>query len=73
MHAASALGRLSEQKDIKILLRMTEDENWWVRYRAAQSLVKIPGQNIESLNVLRDQQQDKYARDILTQAIAEVK
>ena len=73
MHAASALGRLGEQKDIKILLRMTEDENWWVRYRAAQSLVKIPGQNIESLNVLRDQQQDKYARDILTQAIAEVK
>lgn len=72
MHAASALGRLGEEKDIQSLLEMTSDDNWWVRYRAAQSIAKIPGQNHESLCALRDQQQDKYARDIITQVIAEV-
>lgn len=72
MHAASALGRFGQDEDIQTLLKMTEDENWWVRYRAAQAIVKIPGQTSETLNTLRNQQQDKYARDILMQVIAEV-
>jgi len=71
MHAASALGRLGGKSDLKLLLNMVEDENWWVRYRAAQAIINIPQQNIETLKQIRDTQSDKYAKDILTHVIAE--
>lgn len=72
MHAATALGRVGTTEDIALLLALIKDESWWVRYRAAQALVTIPGQNSASLTALRDQQTDKYARDILSQVIAEI-
>lgn len=72
MHAAVALGRLGENDDIPMLLEMTADNNWWVRYRAAQALALIPGQNADSLMLLREQQKDGFARDILNHVIAEV-
>lgn len=71
MHAATALGRFAEKTDLNNLLKMAADQNWWVRYRAAQAITKIPGQTTELINELRDQHQDKFARDILTQVIAE--
>lgn len=72
MHAASALGRLGGESDIKLLLNMVEDKNWWVRYRAAQAIINLPQQTIETLKKIRNSQKDKYAKDILTHVIAEV-
>ena len=71
MHAASALGRLGSQKDLITLLNMTEDENWWVRYRAAQAIVQLPKLDLDNIKKLRDNKKDKYARDILTHVLAE--
>jgi len=71
MHAASALGRLGSQEDLLTLLELTADENWWVRYRSAQAITKLPKLSLADLKELRDKQKDKYARDILTHVLAE--
>lgn len=72
MHAASALGRLGDQGDLMTLLEMTEDESWWVRYRAAQAIFNLPKINIDDIKKYRDDKKDKYARDILTHVFAEI-
>lgn len=71
MHAASAVGRLGNKEDIKILLDMIEDDNWWVRYRAAQAILKLPGQDINSIKKNIDLKKDKFSQDILTHVLAE--
>lgn len=72
MHAASALGRLGDEKDLMTLLNMTEDKNWWVRYRSAQAIFNLPNINIDNIRKYRDNKEDKYARDILTHVLAEI-
>jgi len=71
MHAASALGRLGQRHDVEILLPLLADPQWWVRYRTAQAIAHLLGGDVAMLSQLRDAQQDRFARDILTQVIAE--
>lgn len=69
MHAAAAIGRLGGGDDANALLPLLADPQWWVRYRTAQALQHLLAG--EQLAQVRDAQQDRYARDILTQVIAE--
>lgn len=71
MHAASALGRLGTRDDIPALLKMVCDNEWWVRYRAAQALQARPFISNQQLRDFRDKLDDNYGRDILTQVIHE--
>lgn len=71
MHAASALGRLGNNSDRERLLQLTSDREWWVRYRAAQALLALPGMNQDKLLLIREQSSDRYSRDIISQALAE--
>ena len=71
MHAASALGRLGQRHDVEILLPLLADPQWWVRYRTAQAIAHLLGGDEAMLGQLREAQQDRFARDILTQVIAE--
>lgn len=70
MHAASALGRLGSASDVEALLPLLGDTQWWVRYRAAQAIAHLL-RDVDVLARVRERQQDRYARDILTQVIAE--
>ncbi len=70
MHAAAALGRLGSARDAEALLPLLGDTQWWVRYRSAQALQHLLGDD-EALARIRERQQDRYARDILTQVLAE--
>lgn len=72
MQAAKLIGRLGEPEHVSMLESMLDDREWWVRYRAAQSLVSLPCLGPNRLRELRNRQSDPYAADILDQAFAEV-
>lgn len=71
MHAAAALGRLGSEGDAPALQPLLADPQWWVRYRTAQALEHLFGGDAARLGRVRDAQEDRFARDILTQVMAE--
>ncbi len=71
MQAARLLGRVGQPRDVPMLERMLTDPEWWVRYRAAQSLVLLPFMGPGAMRALRGRQTDRYARDMVGQAMAE--
>lgn len=72
MQAVAALGRIgSRELDVAILTERLGDEQWWVRYRAAQALVRLLGHAPEELLKLREQHADPYARQMLAQVLRE--
>lgn len=71
MQAASLLGRVGNREDLAALEPLLHDREWWVRYRAAQALVSSPFLGPNALRRVAARQSDRYARDILQQALAE--
>lgn len=69
MQAVYALGAIGLEEDITRLAPLLHDRQWWVRYRAAQSLLRLAGSG--ALAALRDQEPDPYAREMLARALAE--
>jgi len=70
-HAAACIGRIGTKEDEKKLVTMLADQEWWVRYRAAQAIVDLPSFSMARMHKLKQELKDRYARDILDQAIAE--
>lgn len=71
MHAAAAIGRLGSMADAAALEPLLADPQWWVRYRTAQALEHLFHGDAARLGQVRDAQADRFARDILTQVMAE--
>ncbi len=71
MHAASALGRIGEAADSQRLEPMLADKVWWVRYRTAQALLRLPGVGAAALRQMQQRQDDKFGRDIIDQVLSE--
>ena len=71
VQAVRALGRTGTQADEQLLIGALADPEWWVRYRAAQSLAGLPSVSGAKLARFREAQHSEYARDILAQVIAE--
>ncbi|MGV1100826.1 HEAT repeat domain-containing protein [Thiovibrio sp. JS02] len=71
MQAMAALGRIGQRQDLPLLLQGLSDEQWWVRYRAAQALIRMPGMNREELRLIHDNLEDLFARSMLAQTMAE--
>jgi HEAT repeat protein len=71
--AVEAVGRIGERDDVERIAGLLSDEQWWVRYRAAQALVHIPWLDGAELEAIQSRQQDRFARQILRQAISELK
>jgi len=70
--AAQALGRLGGAKeDFAGLRDALGDASWWVRYRAAQALCGLPGVAATELHDLARTVPDRFAADMLKQALAE--
>ncbi len=72
MQAATVLGRIGQQEHLSLLESLLDDQEWWVRYRAAQSIASLPFLGPNKLRQLRLNQTDPFASDILGQAMAEV-
>lgn len=43
LQAVRFLGQVGTKEDLPLLLNALNDSNWWVRYRAAEALIKLPG------------------------------
>jgi len=71
VHAATAIGRLATREHLPALLSLLEDKEWWVRYRSAQAITRLPFLGEEELRGLMSSIDDRYARDMLSQAMAE--
>ncbi|HZD53625.1 MAG TPA: HEAT repeat domain-containing protein [Woeseiaceae bacterium] len=71
MQAAALLGRAGQPQDLKALEPLLSDPEWWVRYRTAQAMVASPFIGPNALRRVAGRQKDRYARDILRQALAE--
>ena len=69
--AASCVGRMGRWTDQVKLAPLLTDRQWWVRYRAAQAIVGLSPRDDQRLRDIHSTLSDRYARDILTQAIAE--
>lgn len=69
--AAATLGRLGLPEDRFRLQAMLGDREWWVRYRAAQALTKLPFMQRADLESLCGRLGDHFAADMLRQALAE--
>jgi HEAT repeats len=70
-HAAACLGKIGTKEDEEKLVALLTDAEWWVRYRAAQAIVNMPFSSVERIHALMGALSDRYAKDILAQAIAE--
>jgi HEAT repeats len=73
VQAAAALGRVGEPSDCDLLLRMTRDPEWWVRYRAAQALAAGPFAAPEEIVARAGHLRDRFARDMVRQVLAEAR
>lgn len=71
LQAAACLGRIGTEEDQPLLIEMTGDLEWWVRYRSAQALANLPSMNSERLVEIAENHPDNYARDIIRQVITE--
>jgi HEAT repeat protein len=72
MQVANVLGRVGQQEHLSLLESLLDDREWWVRYRAAQAIASLPFLGPNELRKLQRRQSDRYAVDILQQALAEV-
>lgn len=68
---AQALGQIGTPHDVDVLVHMTTDPQWWVRYRAAQALLRIPGLAPQRVHSLIATTQDRYAANMLAAVMAE--
>lgn len=71
VQAASALGRVGTPEDVDRLVTMLSDPVWWVRYRAAEALIQLPFISTAEIRQLSHSSPDRFARDILREALAE--
>jgi HEAT repeat protein len=71
VQAAKALGRIGDRGDVDRLAALLGDREWWVRYRAAEALVDLPWLARADLAALHASLTDRYAADMLSQAMAE--
>lgn len=70
---ARVLGNEISRGQEHLLISLLSDEVWWVRYRAAQSLARLPFFSHDELWRLRFLLTDQFAQDILDQVVAEIR
>jgi HEAT repeat protein len=71
VQAVNVLGHLGSADDYRCLLPLLSDAEWWVRYRAAQTLCSLPGVALSKLKALTTEHHDAFARDMLIHVLAE--
>ncbi len=65
LHAVLALGRIGTEEDEPRLIDRLADDEWWVRYRAAEALAGFPFMSSDRLAWLHAEHPLQQARDVL--------
>ena len=71
--ALEALHKQARRDDSELFLPLLADSSWWVRQAAADSLARMPGASPQSLQQMLEEVQDRYGKDALRRALAEVR
>jgi hypothetical protein len=71
LQVVQTLGRLGHAEDIDLLIDALNDLDWWVRYRSARALMKMPAMTTRKLTRLAKTLPNEFARDMLRQVLAE--
>ena len=71
LQVVQTLGRLGHPEDVELLIDALNDLDWWVRYRAARALLKMPAMTTRKLSRLAKNLPNEFARDMLEQVLAE--
>lgn len=71
VQASKALGRIGDRSDIARLQGMLGDPQWWVRYRAAQTLLALPFIQAGEVEALVASTSDRFAADMLRHVLSE--
>jgi HEAT repeat protein len=71
MQAAVCLGKYGTERDAKYLTEATTDTEWWVRYRSAQALAKIPSMTIQKLKELAEYHGNGFSHDVILRVATE--
>ncbi|MBM3341898.1 MAG: hypothetical protein FJY56_07280 [Betaproteobacteria bacterium] len=69
--AATTLQRIGGAEDCERLLPLLGDAHWWVRYRAAHALARLPGMAPQRLDELAANTRDRFAAQMLRHVAAE--
>ena len=64
-----ALGKLGAQDQIPVLLQGLSDQEWWVRYNAAQALYHLGDEGIKALQNSVEHHVDGYGREMSAQIL----
>lgn len=71
VQAVKALGRIGSAADQALLVKALGDRSWWVRYRAAKTLIASPWSTPADRERIKAALPDRFALDILRQSEAE--
>lgn len=71
VNAVSALGDIGEEKDLDSLIHLLSDPQWWVRYRAAQAIGKLPFVTTGDMEEIKKHLDDRFAIDMLGHVVSE--
>ena len=71
VQAVKLLGKTGMWEDEQRLINMLADQNWWVRYRTAQTLAAMPSMGKIKLTRIIEGHWDRYAKDIVKHVMAE--
>lgn len=73
VQACRAMGTVGCVEDVPALEVCLRDQNWWVRYRSAQSIIKLVKGDEAALDRIQAEVDDRYAKDVLRHTIDEWK
>ncbi len=65
LHAVLSLGKIGVAEDVPLLVSRLTDDEWWVRYRAAEALARLPCIAFSQLQQLQIDHADPLVRDLL--------
>lgn len=68
---ARALAHIGSAAQLPLLAQLAADAQWWVRYRAAQALLALPGLSRAQVSAAVAATGDRYAQSMLQAVLAE--
>ena len=71
MQASICVGKLGSPNDIRRLTRATADTEWWVRYRSAQALSKLPRMNKKRMERIANRNPNCFSHDVILRVVTE--
>lgn len=71
MQVGAAIGRVGNMQNLPTLLTLIDDEVWWVRYRSAQALLKLPDLENNELGVVTTQLVSAKGKSAVQQVMLE--